>query len=68
MRSSSGNFEVGLEGRAGLQDGPQDVDAAPGQSDDGLMVAFALAPFTGVESAAVGAGRASRSRTGRRPV
>jgi hypothetical protein len=37
-----------LEWLAGVQDRPQHVDAPAGQSDQGLMVAFALAAFAGV--------------------
>ena len=33
--------------------GPQDVDAATREGDDGLMVAFALLPFARVEGATV---------------
>src|SRR5882672_5560813 len=32
---------------------PEDVDSAPREGDDGLMVAFALLPFARVEGAAV---------------
>jgi hypothetical protein len=28
-----------------LEDGPEDIDAPAGQGDDGLMVAFSLAPL-----------------------
>jgi hypothetical protein len=45
MRRSRGCFEPGLEGGAGLEDGPEDIDAPAGQGDDGLMVAFSLAPL-----------------------
>jgi hypothetical protein len=53
MRRSRGCFEPGLEGGAGLEDGPEDIDAPAGQGDDGLMVAFSLAPLAVVEGAAV---------------
>ena len=53
MRSSSGYFEI-WPGRAfGLEDGPEDVHAAAGEGDDGLVVTFPLAPFAVVEGAAV---------------
>ena len=53
MRSSSGHLEVGLEGRSILHDCPEDVHATTGKSDDGLVMTFALAPFAGIEGAAV---------------
>jgi len=54
MARSSGCFESGLEGRPGVDDGPEHVHAAACEGDDGLVVAFSLAPLAGVEGAAVG--------------
>jgi hypothetical protein len=53
MRLSSGYFEIGLEGGSSLHDCPEDVEATTGKGDDGLVVMFAIAPFTGIEGAAV---------------
>lgn len=53
MRQSSGSFEVLPEGCSGLEDGPEHVDAASGEGDDGLMVSLSFAPFSVVEGAAV---------------
>jgi hypothetical protein len=55
MRESSCPGVAGLVGLAGLEHGPEHVDAAAGQGDDGLVVGFALASFAGVEGLAVGA-------------
>ncbi len=53
MRKSSSSFVVVLEGRSRLDDGPEHIHASPCERDDGLVVAFPLAPFAVVEGAAV---------------
>lgn len=35
-------------------EGPEDVDAAAGEGDDGLVVVFAFGPFSVVEGAGMG--------------
>ena len=59
MLSSSGDFESDLEGGAASHDGPENVDASARQGDDGLMMAFALAACSVVESSAVGVAEGS---------
>jgi hypothetical protein len=61
MRPSSDKFEVGLEGLSGLQDGPKDVDAAAGEGDERLVVAFALVALACVEGPLSGAGREQKA-------
>ena len=53
MAQSRGCFESGLEGRAGMEDGPEDVHAPSCEGDDGLVVAFTLASLAFVEGSAV---------------
>jgi hypothetical protein len=53
MAGSSGCFGSGLERRPRMEDGPEDIHTPAGQGDDGLMMAFSLAPFAIVEGAAV---------------
>ena len=62
MRLSSCLRVVGLEGLAGVHDRPEHVDAAAGQGDDGLMVAFAFAAFAGVEGTASWRGKRAEGR------
>ena len=54
MRLSSGLFEVCLEACSLLEHGPQDVDSPSCEGDDSLVMAFAFAPLSVVEGAAVG--------------
>jgi hypothetical protein len=52
MLGSSSGGVFGVVGRAGAQDGVQDVDASAGQGDDGLVVGLAFAAFAVVVGAA----------------
>ena len=45
---------AGLVGLSGAEDGVEDVDAASGKGDEGLVVSFALGAFAGVEGLAGG--------------
>ena len=53
MRASSRFVVAGLEGRPGMEDGPEDVHSSSSEGDDGGVVAFALAALAVVEGAAV---------------
>src|SRR3954466_1336983 len=53
MRGSSGRFEPGLERRAVVHDGPEDVHAPACEGDDGLVVPLSLASLACVEGTAV---------------
>src|SRR5580704_13367536 len=53
MAQSRGCFESGLERRAGIEDGPEYVDAPSCEGNDGLVVAFTLASLAFVEGSAV---------------
>src|SRR5271165_294027 len=53
MPQSSGCFESGLEGRPGVDDGPEHVHAPACEGDDGLVVTLSLAPLAFVEGSAV---------------
>jgi hypothetical protein len=57
MLQPSSKFEVRAEGLSVLEHGPEDVDAAPRQGDNGLVVALSLASLALVEGAAVGMGQ-----------
>ena len=60
MRASSGELEVLLEGLPAVEHGPEDVDASSGEGEDGLVMAFALAPLA-VPSVRAGRGRRTSS-------
>src|SRR3954469_12775966 len=61
MRLSSGFGVSALVGRSVAQHGVQDVDAAAGEREDGLVVGVSLGAFEPVEGLAVGvAERAER--------
>ena len=56
MRGSSGAFDVFAVGLPRVEDGPEDVHAASGEGDDGLVVAFPLGALSLVKCAALGVG------------
>ena len=53
MAQSTDCFESALERRSAVNDGPEHVDVSACEGNDGLMVAFSLAPLAVVEGAAV---------------
>jgi hypothetical protein len=60
LMSLSSNHDCAHEALAFLEHGPQDIDAATRERNDGLVVPFSLAAFAGVESLAVGAAQGSK--------
>jgi hypothetical protein len=52
MGVSSSCFESSFERLSGTEDSPEYIDASAGESDDGLVVAFSLAPLAIIESPA----------------
>ena len=62
QRSGSGRLRRSDVRLAPLQHRPEDIDAAPGEGDQSLVVAFSLAPLALVEGAAVRAMQRAEGR------
>jgi len=67
MRLSSGFGVSELVGRAVAQHRVQDVDAAAGECEDGLMVGLSLVALASVEGLAVGVGERAEGGLKRLP-